>query len=230
MSSTDSPEPPASDGGAEPPRSRRALLRWAPIAAVAVLVVAGVAVSALGGGDDDEAAVAPTGTRPDGAITWSQAEDEGLDVTFPDTCDEETGRVALPFYFAPECYANVEDNGGETAMGVTGDSIKVIVYRAPEDDPVLDYVAGAAESDDTAEEMTDAPGASVAMMRPRSSATSLSRSTQTASITQAGGWHGASSRSISSPKKTSASRISLRSLRKIPSPAKPSIPSSVLLD
>ena len=152
MSSTDSPEPPASDGGAEPPRSRRALLRWAPIAAVAVLVVAGVAVSALGGGDDDEAAVAPTGTRPDGAITWSQAEDEGLDVTFPDTCDEETGRVALPFYFAPECYANVEDNGGETAMGVTGDSIKVIVYRAPEDDPVLDYVAGAAESDDTAEE------------------------------------------------------------------------------
>jgi hypothetical protein len=148
MPSTDPDHTPASPD----PGSRRRLARWLPVGIVAVLVVAGVAVSALGGGGGEEEEAAPTGTRPDGAITWTQAQEEGLDVTFPDTCDEETGRVALPFYFAPECYANVEDNGGETATGVTADSIKVIVYRGPEDDPVLDYVAGAAETDDTPEQ------------------------------------------------------------------------------
>jgi hypothetical protein len=133
-----------------PTPPRRSFARYLPIAVLLVLVVAGVAVSALGGGGDDEEAATPTGELTD-AVSFSRAEEEGLDVTFPDTCDEETGLVALPYYFSPECYADVEDNGGETSPGVTADAIKVVVYQGPEDDPVLDFVAGAAEADDTPE-------------------------------------------------------------------------------
>ena len=96
---------------------------------------------------------APTAGRgaplPEGAISFSQAQEEGLDVTFPDTCDTETGRVAVPYYYAPECFADVADNGGETAPGVTADSIKIVVYIAPEQDAVLDFITAAIANDDT---------------------------------------------------------------------------------
>lgn len=128
------------------------LARWLPVTAVAAIVVTALAVSALGDDEDDEAAT-PTGDRPADAVTWTQAHDDGLDVTFRDTCDPGTGRVAMPYYFAPECYADVDDNGGATSTGVTGDTVKVIAYRGPEEDPVLDYITGAARTDDTPEEI-----------------------------------------------------------------------------
>ena len=55
----------------------------------------------------------------------------------------------MPYYFAPECYADVADNGGATAPGVTADSIKVVVYIAQEDDAVLDFITGPINNDDT---------------------------------------------------------------------------------
>src|SRR6185295_17314527 len=57
--------------------------------------------------------------------------------------------VAIPSYFAPECYANVDDNGGATAPGVTADTITVVVYIAPDTDPILDFITAPINVDDT---------------------------------------------------------------------------------
>lgn len=133
--------------------------RWAPVAGiVAVLAVVAAFVfggGGGGGGDDEPGTAGPTttsggeGAPATGAVSFSQAQAEGLDVTFPDTCDEERGRVAVPLYFAPECYADVADNGGATDDGVTADEIVVVVYSAPETDPVLDFILGSIQNDDT---------------------------------------------------------------------------------
>jgi hypothetical protein len=143
------------------------LRRWGPVAAiVAVLAIVGGIVALAGGGDDDDTnaggttttaadgGTPSTGEAPaTGAISFQQAQEEGLDVTFPETCDEETGRVAIPYYYAPPCFANVDDNGGATDVGVTGDSIKVVVYIAPEQDAVLDFITAAIANDDTNEQV-----------------------------------------------------------------------------
>lgn len=145
-------------------RGGSTLRRWGPAVAIvaAVAVVAAIAVAGGGGDDDGEqtAAGAPPeettadgasggGFLPDGAISFSRAQEEGLDVAFLDSCDRETGRVAVPYYFAPECFASVEDNGGATDDGVTAESIKVVVYVAPETDPVLEFITAAIANDDT---------------------------------------------------------------------------------
>ncbi|HAS11918.1 MAG TPA: hypothetical protein DCS55_15590, partial [Acidimicrobiaceae bacterium] len=105
-----------------------------------IAVVIGLVVAGGGDDDDDEATAAVDDTSEEttsedgseteaetpeiqGAISWTQAQDEGLDVTFPDTCDPETGQAAIPYFFAAECYADVEDNGGATSQGVTEDTI-----------------------------------------------------------------------------------------------------------
>ncbi len=73
-------------------------------------------------------------------------------------CDPETGHLAVRDFFAPECYAPFEgDNGGETASGVTADSIKVVYYLGPDDDPIINYITAAIANDDTnADSGTDA--------------------------------------------------------------------------
>src|SRR4051812_27369275 len=98
----------------------RQLRRYGPLAAILVVlaVVAGVLVFA--GGDDKGNKESTTGGKkasgaPAGVLSYQDAKDQGRldDVTFPDGCDEKTGRVAIPSFFAPPCYANVEgDNGG----------------------------------------------------------------------------------------------------------------------
>jgi hypothetical protein len=138
----------------------RQLRRYGPLAAILVVlaVVAGVLVFAGGDDDgDDEASTTgeETGGAPEGVLSFQDAEDQGRldEVTFPDGCDEERGRVAIPSYFAPPCYANIEgDNGGDTATGVTGDSIKVVAYIAIDDDPILDLITGAVGIEDTGDE------------------------------------------------------------------------------
>lgn len=125
------------------------LRRWGPIAAVLVVVAGVTAVAFSGGGrdgdgDDAGEASATTSTTaalgpvelPDGVISWSRAQAEGLDVEFPPTCDTTTGQIAIPFFFRSECFADVADNGGATAPGVTGDAIKVVAWLPAEDDPV----------------------------------------------------------------------------------------------
>ncbi|MGH2685255.1 MAG: ABC transporter substrate-binding protein, partial [Actinomycetota bacterium] len=74
------------------------------------------------------------------AITWSMAQRDGLDVEFGETCDRESGLVAIPFLFRTECFAAVADNGGATTPGVTADSIKVVAWLPAEDDPVRSLV------------------------------------------------------------------------------------------
>jgi hypothetical protein len=134
------------------------LRRWGPIAAI-VAVLAVVAALVVTSGGDDEGTATPTtaatgetgGGRQEieGAISFTEAEEQGLDVTYSAGCDEETGRIAVPYYFAAECFANVDDNGGATDDGVTADTIKIVVYLAPEQDAVLDFITAAIANDDT---------------------------------------------------------------------------------
>jgi hypothetical protein len=146
----------STDGAGSP------LRRYGPVVAIVAVIAVIAAVVVLGGGDDDDTGEAAAGagdggggTRPADAVSWSQAEEEGLDVAFPDTCDPETGRVAIPYFFAPPCFADVEDNGGATSRGVTEDTITVVYYLAPENDPVLDFITGPIANDDTPAEIAE---------------------------------------------------------------------------
>ena len=145
-------------------RSRQ-LKRYGPLAIIAVIaIVILVVVVVAGGGDDDPEDVTGGGgsTRPrpsggpEGAVSFDEATEAGNvdDYTFPN-CDTETGKVAMPFYFVQQCFADVEDNGGETSRGVTADTIKVGVYVAQEDDPVINYITQAINNDDTNAQVKD---------------------------------------------------------------------------
>ena len=154
---------PSSDQNGSAAPGSGALKRWGPIAAiVAVIAIVGGVVAFSGGDDDDPGGTDSAATddggdgdAPEGAISYSQAEEEGIlaDLTFEESCNTDTGRVSMPNAFAPECFANVEDNGGATAPGVTADTIKVVVYIAPEADPVLDFITAPINADDTNEQI-----------------------------------------------------------------------------
>lgn len=137
----------------------RALRRWGPAVAIVAVVAVVVAAVALSGGDDggdtgETGGGGGAGSRPAGALTFAEAKRRGVDATFVN-CDEKTGRVAIPFYYAPDCYASVDDNGGATATGVTGDAIKVVVYLGQENDPIIDFVTSAIRNDDTNAQVAD---------------------------------------------------------------------------
>lgn len=83
-------------------------------------------------------------------LSFSQAEEQGIEVAWDERCDTETGRIAMRWFFAPECYAPFEgDNGGATSRGVTADSIKVVLYQGPDSDPIIDYLTAPIAVDDT---------------------------------------------------------------------------------
>ncbi len=93
--------------------------------------------------------------RPD-VLTYAMAQDMGLDVDFGDRCDPETGRVRLPWFFAPACYAPFDgDNGGATAPGVTADTIRIVYWISQESDPILAYLTDAIVNDDTNADIED---------------------------------------------------------------------------
>ena len=155
---------PSSDQSGSAAPGGGALRRWGPILAIVLVLAIVGALVAIGGGDDDDDAGDDGGATPEttdaggdgeelpeGAITYAMAEEAGTvdDYTWLDSCDTETGLVAMPNQFAAECYANVDDNGGETYAGVTADEIKVVVYQAPEDDPVLNFITAPINADDT---------------------------------------------------------------------------------
>jgi hypothetical protein len=148
---------PSADQNGSAATGSGALRRWGPIVAiVAVLAIVG-GIIAFSGDDDDGDGATDTASTDDGtsdgegAISYSQAqaEDRLDELTFPESCDPGTGLVSMPNSLAPECYANVDDNGGATARGVTADTIKVVVYLAPETDPVLDFITAPINADDT---------------------------------------------------------------------------------
>ena len=107
--------------------------------------------------DTTSADTTPAGTEPaagGGEITYplsfSDAAEQGIDVAWDERCDTETGNLAIQWYFAPKCFAPFEgDNGGATATGVTADSIKVVLYQGPDDDPIINYLSDAVAVDDT---------------------------------------------------------------------------------
>ncbi|HMJ77916.1 MAG TPA: hypothetical protein VK507_18185, partial [Iamia sp.] len=161
---------PSSDG---PEVDRGKMLRrWGPLAAIAVVAVIVIAVLVVGGGgsdsDDDDTAngngngngngTTADADAPDGAVSWSEAEEAGTtdELTWPETCDQETGRVAIPYLLAAECYADADgDNGGDTSNGVTADAIKVVAYVSMEDDPIIDYITQAIANDDTVAQVSE---------------------------------------------------------------------------
>jgi hypothetical protein len=161
------PAPALDDLDDEDERPRpTSLRRYGPIAAVLVVIALIVAVSVVTGGDDDAdqsatgggagEAAAPTGELPDGVVTWSMAQEDDLDVTFPDTCDTESGMVAIPFFFRTECVADVEgDNGGSTSNGVTGDTITAVAWLPSTDDPIFNIVSQGLGFDDTVEQVRE---------------------------------------------------------------------------
>jgi hypothetical protein len=155
---------PSSDQPTGNDRSRQ-LRRYGPLVAIAVIaVIAVIAAVVSGGGDDDKATNTTGGTKtgtsaaarpPEGAVSWQMAQDQNLDVTFQKTCDQKTGRVAIPYFYRQDCFANVDDNGGATSKGVTKDTITVVVYVAPDVDPALDYITAAIHNDDTPQQVKE---------------------------------------------------------------------------
>lgn len=153
MSTSDASETRAPTGGRPPggpPGWQKAARRYGPFVVIAVVVAAvAIAFGGGGGGDDgdgDETAAEGGATsREDlirsGPMTPERAELEGVDVDFGPNCDTETGRIKLPTVYAPPCVEPFDgDNGGATAPGVTGDTIKVVYYQA---DPTLDPLTSA---------------------------------------------------------------------------------------
>lgn len=95
---------------------------------------------------------------PDGVMSYSRAAELGIDDTIDwgQRCDLETGRVRIPNFFAPDCYAPFDgDNGGATAPGVTADTIRVVYYVAQENDFIIQYVTDAIVNDDTNADLED---------------------------------------------------------------------------
>ena len=77
-------------------------------------------------------------------LSFSDAEAAGIDVEWGERCDTTTGRLAVVDYFASECYAPFTgDNGGETEQGVTGSTVKIVLYQGPEDDFIIRYITDA---------------------------------------------------------------------------------------
>jgi hypothetical protein len=144
-----------------------------------VAVIAGLVIFSGGDDDDDSTtdattpATEPTGTDAptesspsettpgateapagDAGITFplsfSDAAEQGVEVAWDERCDTETGNLAVQWFFAPECFAPFEgDNGGETSRGVTAETIKVVLYQGPDDDPIINYLSDAVSVDDT---------------------------------------------------------------------------------
>jgi hypothetical protein len=89
---------------------------------------------------------------PEGVMSFSVAQELGIegDIDWGERCDTEVGTVAVPDFFAPECYAPFEgDNGGETHRGVTGDTIRIVNWVAQDQDPILGFITAAIQNDDT---------------------------------------------------------------------------------
>jgi hypothetical protein len=93
---------------------------------------------------------APAGGEITYPLSFSQAEEQGITVDWGDRCDTTTGRVAVPDFFATECYAPFTgDNGGATDEGVTGDEITIVQYLGQETDPIIKYITDAIANEDT---------------------------------------------------------------------------------
>ena len=77
-------------------------------------------------------------------------------IDWGERCDTERGRLAVVDYFAPDCMAPFSgDNGGATSTGVTADSITIVHYQGPDNDPIIAYITDAIKVEDTNAEEFD---------------------------------------------------------------------------
>ncbi|HVN50862.1 MAG TPA: ABC transporter substrate-binding protein [Acidimicrobiales bacterium] len=142
-----------------PPSSSTALRRYGPIAAIVVViaVIAVVVIANRGKSDNNTATgttstTAPGGFHPAGVVSWSDAEAAGTtkSIDWGSRCDTSRGTLAYPSYFAGQCFKPFKgDNGGATSQGVTATSVKVVLYQAESDDPILKYIEGSIADTDT---------------------------------------------------------------------------------
>jgi hypothetical protein len=146
----------SSDNGSGGGGGARLLKRYGPFVLIAV-VVAVIALIAGGGGgdgDDENVEAGPNGEQTESSdlpVTFQEAEEQNLDVDFGPNCDEETGRLMIPSNNAAPCtelWDDAQDNGGDTSLGVTADTIKVVVYVGQNDPLQEALVADAGASTD----------------------------------------------------------------------------------
>lgn len=157
----------APDGGGS-----SSMRRWGPIAAIVVVLAIIIGVVAMGGGDDDDDTATSDDngattdettdvTTADGDVTYPlsfrDAQEAGLDdLDWGERCDADRGQLAIPSYYAAECFLPFEgENSGASERGVTADSIKVVVYLGPDDDPIINYITDAINNEDTNEDVKD---------------------------------------------------------------------------
>jgi hypothetical protein len=147
------------------PTSRPFLRRYGPLIAIVVVlaVIAGVVLATRGNSSSTSTGTTTTtgaagGSHPAGVISWSQAKAEGKtkSINWGSRCDTTTGNLKYPYYFAGQCFAPYKgDNGGATYQGVTATSVKVVLYQAQPDDPILKYIEGAISDSDTNQQTVD---------------------------------------------------------------------------
>src|SRR4051794_33379982 len=134
-----------SGGGNRPSAARR----YGPlIVIVAIVTVIAIIVAVSSGGDDNNKSDVSTGTGGGTSASgipaqpWTIFTQANKDsIKWGPNCNTDLGTVKIPYNYASPCAKPFSgDNGGATADGVTGDSIKIVVYQA---DPSKDALAAA---------------------------------------------------------------------------------------
>ncbi len=113
--------------------------------------------AATGGTTDPTVDTGPWGDTtladlPEGVVPWRLAAAEGVTDRYEwgDRCDTETGTLLMAGVAPAECFAIYEgDNGGATGVGVTGDSVRIVLYQGPENDVILRSIYDQIGNDDT---------------------------------------------------------------------------------
>lgn len=123
---------------------------------VVVLVAAVIAAGTIATVNSHNAAATSTATTTPAdhptdtsglPVTYQLAKREGhlADFDFGPECDHATGRIMMPSVYAAPCVPVWSGkNGGVTAPGVTGSTIKVVYYQAPPGD-LASAVTGATD-------------------------------------------------------------------------------------
>ena len=155
--------------------SRTFIRRYGPLIAIvaALAVVAGVVVATHGNSPSTKSAkpVAARGNNSAAVISWSKAKAEGKtkSIDWGSRCNTATGTLKFPDYFAGECYAPFTgDNGGATYQGVTAHAIKVVLYLAEPNDPILSYIEGSIADTDTNQQTIETVDGYIKFCRPTS--------------------------------------------------------------
>lgn len=143
----------------------RQLKRYGSIIAIVVVIaIVGVVIALSGGGGDDDSDVAgdevvppeqdgdPTVSVDSDVVSWDDAVAAGIEdeIDWGERCDTETGRLEIPTSSPIPCYKPFTgDNGGATDDGVTGETLKVVLYWPDEDDILYRTAMDQIGNDDT---------------------------------------------------------------------------------